>query len=424
MGNLFSQGVPKGVPVATGVLPAADTSTKAAAITDTPAGTNLLDLCFVMDVTGSMGSYITAAKQNIEAISDRLAAAEGYDVRFGLIAYRDHPPQDQSFVTREFAFSADVGVMKQNLTTLSANGGGDGPEAVEAGLYSALEASWRETAMKVVVLIADAPPHGLGENGDGFPDGAPTGVDPLQVLDAMSAKGICVYAIGCQPALSRYRFATDFFIACAERTNGQAIALDSAQALADVIMGASMEEMDLAKLTDVIERQVINLRAEAPELPEDEYISRVTEELQAQGIATRQVKSKALQSHTSAFVSRATTLAEAKTSLSKACPAPSPSLSPSFHTSLGDGGYGGGGYGGALGAMKKGKNKKARASAPERFVADVAVCARSSSPELHMMMDSVKDVAYEPSSATFSSAAISSEQVSRMYARAKKKGMW
>lgn len=413
-----------GVPVAAGVADA-PRSTKTA--TETPSGTNLLDLCFVMDVTGSMGSYIAAAKQDIEAISDRLAASEGYDVRFGLVAYRDHPPQDQSFVTRQFAFSADVQVMKQNLSTLSANGGGDGPEAVEAGLKSALEAPWRDNAMKVVVLIADAPPHGLGERGDGFPDGAPTGVDPLQVLDAMSAKGICVYAVGCQPALSQYRFATDFFIACAERTNGQAIALGSAKALADVIMGASMEEMDLAKLANVIEGQVTILRSEMPGMEESECINRVTQELQARGIATRQMRTPQMFSPTSPCVSQAKTLGEAKKSLSETasetCPPPpcafatrrcfGPPASMSCEPRAP--------MGRAMGArvprapMVREKteygNKTLDARRDHRII-DAA------GPELFMEAERGE----EAPAATFISATISPEQVSRMYARAKKKG--
>ena len=54
-------------------------------------GPKLLDLVFTMDVTGSMGSYIQAAKQNIEAIVRQLAT-QNIDLRFGLVAYRDHPP--------------------------------------------------------------------------------------------------------------------------------------------------------------------------------------------------------------------------------------------------------------------------------------------------------------------------------------------
>ena len=42
-----------------------------------------------------------------------------------------------------------------------AGGGGDGPEAVTSGLAASLtELEWRRAASKMVVLIADAPPHG------------------------------------------------------------------------------------------------------------------------------------------------------------------------------------------------------------------------------------------------------------------------
>jgi hypothetical protein len=44
---------------------------------------------------------------------------------------------------------------------MTASGGGDGPEAVTAGMAASLtELEWRREASKMVVLIADAPPHG------------------------------------------------------------------------------------------------------------------------------------------------------------------------------------------------------------------------------------------------------------------------
>lgn len=71
---------------------------------------------------------------------------------------------------------------------------------------------WREYASKMVVLIADAPPHGIGEYGDGksfnidellmhwvsylsclipgFDDGSPDGNDPLQLARLMAQRGI------------------------------------------------------------------------------------------------------------------------------------------------------------------------------------------------------------------------------------------
>ncbi len=49
--------------------------------------------------------------------------------------------------------------MKNHVNACSASGGGDGPEAVTAGLYEALHLDWRPNATKICVLIADAPPR-------------------------------------------------------------------------------------------------------------------------------------------------------------------------------------------------------------------------------------------------------------------------
>jgi hypothetical protein len=89
-------------------------------------------------------------------------------IRFGLIAFRDHPPQDMTYVTKSFGFTSDISVMQQNLSSLVASGGGDGPEAQTAALAAALDLKWARNAIKMVVLITDAPPHGLREAGDGF----------------------------------------------------------------------------------------------------------------------------------------------------------------------------------------------------------------------------------------------------------------
>jgi hypothetical protein len=128
-------------------------------------------LVFIQDCTGSQGAYITAATKNIEQIcaaifeSGKLQALE--DLRIGLVAFRDHPPQDHTYVFKNFGFSSDIGKVKKDLSTLYASGGGDGPEAVTAALAEVLNMEWREHASKMVVLIADAPPHGIGEYGDG-----------------------------------------------------------------------------------------------------------------------------------------------------------------------------------------------------------------------------------------------------------------
>ena len=84
----------------------------------------ILDLVFVMDCTGSMGQYINAAKTNIQSIVSRIIQQADADVRFGLVAYRDHPPQDSTFVTKVFGFTREMSEMQSYLDGLSASGGG------------------------------------------------------------------------------------------------------------------------------------------------------------------------------------------------------------------------------------------------------------------------------------------------------------
>merc|ERR1711988_353879 len=140
---------------------------------------------------------------------------------------------------------------------MSASGGGDGPEAVTAALHDGLHnVAWRPNATKIAILIADAPPHGLEPSGDGFPNGDPDGRDPLEIAREMAANGITMYTVGCEPALGNYRFARDFMCNIAEITGGQAIALSSAELLADVIVNGSSEEIALTQLEREVEEEL------------------------------------------------------------------------------------------------------------------------------------------------------------------------
>ncbi|KAI5119389.1 hypothetical protein M0805_005932 [Coniferiporia weirii] len=212
----------------------------------------LLDLVFVQDCTGSQGSYISSATRNIEEIcghifhSGRLQEPE--DMRVGLVAYRDHPPQDHTWVYKNFGFTSDISKVRQELSSLYATGGGDGPEAVTAGLYQALTMDWREHASKMVVLIADAPPHGIGEYGDGFDDGSPDGHDPLQIAREMASRGITLFFVACEPALSGYSYATDFFQAMTDITSGLMLPLTTADLLSHAIVGSVLENLDMERL--------------------------------------------------------------------------------------------------------------------------------------------------------------------------------
>lgn len=103
----------------------------------------------------------------IESIINNIESkvrTEGLQVRFAVVTYRDHPPQDSSYVTKIHNFTDNFETIAY-VKTLNASGGGDEPEAVHDGLFdSATKLNWAEVpgtpVLRYIFHIADAPPHG------------------------------------------------------------------------------------------------------------------------------------------------------------------------------------------------------------------------------------------------------------------------
>ncbi|KAK4056463.1 hypothetical protein OIO90_002606 [Microbotryomycetes sp. JL221] len=287
-----------------------------------PNDERLLDLVFIMDATGSMSSYLKSAANNIELIvenilhSGKLHSIESLKV--GLIAYRDYPPQDNSYITKSFEFTSDVESVKANLSALHASGGGDGPEAVTAAMKAALELDWRPHASKMCVLVADAPAHGIGEYGDGFPNGGPDGEDPLHLARQMAAQGISLFVVACEPACSGYLYATDFFRALTVITSAVLVPLTTAALLSHVIVGSALEQMDMDRIIQEVGLVVGQRVHERGDASVDEVARELQEKLMLRGEATKQLSFESIHRETpetahnvDTFVS-ANTLADAK----------------------------------------------------------------------------------------------------------------
>jgi len=105
---------------------------------------NELDLVFCCDCTSSMGTYLESAKQNIRKISEEMHATEKRSMQYGLVCYRDHPPQDTTYATKVFPLTPSIKDMQNNINTMTAHGGGDGPESVACALDEALKLDWRK----------------------------------------------------------------------------------------------------------------------------------------------------------------------------------------------------------------------------------------------------------------------------------------
>lgn len=243
-----------------------------------------LDLVFLMDCTGSMGAYIAKGKASIMDIAEKVKASEKADVRFSYIAYRDHPPQDTSLITKVHEFTSDTRRMREYLSLYNAQGGGDGPEAVAEALNDALSLDYRKDAIKICVLIADAPPHGIGCNGDGFPNGNPNGHDPVKIAQAMAERGIILYVVACEPSLSGYRGAHDLMAGLAEITEGRYLPLTGAHLLPNVIIGGAKEEVSLQKLQQFVEDEMAQIKAAEPKISVDEMNAKIASKMQARGM--------------------------------------------------------------------------------------------------------------------------------------------
>ena len=139
-------------------------------------GLNHVDLCFVVDTTGSMSPFIGAARAALIDTVRALAAKSGVDLRVGLVEYRDHPPQERSFVTRHHALTSDLARTQKVINGLRADGGGDAPEAVYDGVSeAALLTEWRPHSCRFILLVGDAPPHGYAAPTRAAADGGARG---------------------------------------------------------------------------------------------------------------------------------------------------------------------------------------------------------------------------------------------------------
>ena len=116
-----------------------------------------LEIVFVFDSTGSMTGTIVDTKTTIVEMLTVLRALVP-DARFGLVTYRDRGPRER-YLTQQMPLGNDFWRACNFVQFVSADGGGDLPEDVRAGLNAAFQQQWRTNARRVVVLAGDAPPH-------------------------------------------------------------------------------------------------------------------------------------------------------------------------------------------------------------------------------------------------------------------------
>lgn len=130
----------------------------------------ILDLCFLIDSTGSMGDDIASVKAASLSMIDDLVA-NYKNLRIAVVDYRDNYTDEcpscassGDWITMvRSAFTEDANVARAAINAISTGGGNDLPEAVFSALIRTMSGSeigeWRKDAERHIILMGDAPGH-------------------------------------------------------------------------------------------------------------------------------------------------------------------------------------------------------------------------------------------------------------------------
>jgi hypothetical protein len=139
----------------------------------------ILDLCFLIDSTGSMGDDIASVKSASLSMIDDLVA-NYKNLRIAVVDYRDNYTDEcpscadsGDWITNvRSAFTEDANVARAAINAISTGGGNDTPEAVFSALIRTMSGSeigeWRKDAERHIILMGDAPGHDPEPWTDGY----------------------------------------------------------------------------------------------------------------------------------------------------------------------------------------------------------------------------------------------------------------
>jgi Mg-chelatase subunit ChlD len=224
-----------------------------------------IEVCFVLDTTGSMSGLIEGAKAKIWSIANQMVAAKPTPkLKLGLVGYRD---RSDEYVTRLFDLTDDIDAVYKNLQEFRAAGGGDGPESVNQALNEAVtKINWSpdRSVLKIIFLVGDWPPH------MDYPDD----VKYPETCQAAVSKDLIINTVQCgqQPDATRVwqeiaRLAEGSYVAIGQTGDMQVIATPMDKELAELNaeIGKTLVPYGLAEVRrGVVARQAMSEAAGAP----------------------------------------------------------------------------------------------------------------------------------------------------------------
>jgi hypothetical protein len=231
--------------------------------------TGPVDIVFAMDLTGSMSGELNAMKSESKAIMNAVSVMAP-DSRFGLVSYMDY---DGTYTTTEpgstpvtytakygdaagsgdypynldAPLTTDIDAVETAMNGLTLGWGADGPQDYSRIIYESYSDSaigFRPDAVKMLIVIGDAPPHDtdFDYDGDSIPDN--TGGDPgrdalMGTSDDLDFQTVVADAAGNDITILAVHgtgYGVEAWKYMAEETGGVYRELDHAEDLPDVIL--------------------------------------------------------------------------------------------------------------------------------------------------------------------------------------------
>jgi Mg-chelatase subunit ChlD len=207
-----------------------------------------IEVALVVDATGSMGSTLDGISRSHEALHEFLEGGG----RVAVVSFKDI---DDDYVARKDTdFVSDPHVILNALSKISAEGGGDLPEAHYYGLEEATRLSWTPGSKRFVVLVTDDVAHRDADKKDAVAAWAKSGDATLFAIDCHFGygdgddSGYDPPEPGYTPDAVAKMFGKDAGYVKVADKKGIESALD--KMLAELAAGKKPEKIDLALVVD------------------------------------------------------------------------------------------------------------------------------------------------------------------------------
>lgn len=160
-----------------------------------------IDVVFSFDTTGSMNQCIRQVRRDVQNTVTTLFTRIP-NIRIGLIAHGDYGDERTKYVIKKCDLTRDVLTLINFINNEATDTCGyDWEECYELVLRDSQQLSWKDNAIKRLVMIGDAVPHEKNKN--------PFSIDWKEEAGKLKDMDISVYSVHCMNDMKSKKFFSD-----------------------------------------------------------------------------------------------------------------------------------------------------------------------------------------------------------------------